>query len=85
MNEQPPRPRWLLAFITVTRAGVGIGDLSWEFVVDRLHHWPPTFVLAAWLLGAPIEELVRFFTQGRLQINVKRGEEPDEDPEKKES
>jgi hypothetical protein len=39
-------------------------------------------ILAFWLLGGPIEEMIRFFTGGRIQINV-RHDEPD-NPKKKE-
>jgi hypothetical protein len=66
--------RWVLRL----RALLGAAVVGWELAVDRLHHWPPTLILAFWLLGGPIEELVRFFTGGRIQINVR----PDDETEK---
>jgi hypothetical protein len=63
--------RWLkrLRFL------LGSGVLGWELVADKLRHWPPTFVLAVWLLGGPIEQLVQFFTAGRLQITMRQRED----------
>jgi hypothetical protein len=65
--------RWL----TRLRFVLGSGVLVWELQVDRLHHWPPTFVLAVWLLGGPVEQLVRFFTDGRIQIVQERAQRAD--------
>lgn len=64
---------WLTRF----RALVGTAILGWELPVEHARQWW-TLVLAAWLLGAPIEELVRLLTAGRLQINVKRDKDEDD-------
>lgn len=66
--------RWVLRL----RALLGSAVVGWELGVDRLQHWPPTLILAFWLLGGPIEEMIRFFTGGRLQINVHRDDSDDE-------
>ena len=66
---------WLLRL----RFLVGTGVLTWELAFD--HHdklW--AIVIAIWLLGAPIEELVAFLTHGKIQIehhttDPRRGEE----------
>lgn len=68
--------QWLVRL----RALLGAAVVGWELAVDHLQHWPPTLILAFWLLGGPIEEMVRFFTGGRLQINVRPGhDDEDED------
>jgi hypothetical protein len=65
---------WLTRF----RALLGAGILGWELPVEHAQQWW-TLVLAAWLLGAPLEELIRFLTAGRLQINVKSEKDKDDD------
>lgn len=62
----------------VWRMAVGTAALGWELQVDSLKHWP-LLIPVFWLLGAPLELLIRFFTSGRLQINVRREEEKDDD------
>lgn len=69
--------RWL----TRLRFLLGSGVLAWELAADNLRHWPPTFVLAVWLLGGPIEEIIRFLTAGRLQITMKSSEDEKPDVE----
>lgn len=75
MNENNS---WLVKL----RAVLGTGALAWSLGVDHLQHWPTEMVLVFWLLGAPLEELIRFFTEGRVQINVRdkkdEGDEGDE-------
>lgn len=66
--------RWVLRL----RALLGSAVVGWELGVDHLQHWPPTLIMAFWLMGGPIEEMIRFFTGGRLQINVHRDNDPDE-------
>lgn len=66
--------RWVLRL----RALLGSAVVGWELGVDRLQHWPPTLILAFWLLGGPIEEMIRLFTAGRLQINVRPDDTDDE-------
>lgn len=70
-------PLWLQGFRALVMTILGAGDLIWEFGVDRLHHWAPSFILALWLLGGPIDQLVTLLTSGRIQINV-RPKPPDE-------
>lgn len=70
-------------WLTIWRSILGAGLLAWELGVDQLRHWPPIFVFAFWLLGGPIEEIVRFVTSGRIQINV-RDSGKDEPPGKDE-
>lgn len=67
--------QWLVRL----RALLGSAVVAWELGVDHLQHWPPTLILAFWLLGGPVEELIRFLTAGRLQINVKQGAEAKDD------
>lgn len=74
MNRPAP---WL----TKLRALLGAGALSWEFGVDRLNHWPAVFVIVFWLLGGPVESLIKFLTAGRLEINVRKDPEPEEKDE----
>lgn len=76
MSGQRQRWPWVAPIIRLAQAAAGIGDLTWEFMVDHLHHWPPTFVLAFWLLGGPLEQLILFLTSGRVQINIRP---PDKD------
>lgn len=59
------------AWLVKLRAALGVAMIGWELGVNNLKTWPPIFVLAVWLLGGPVEELIRFLTAGRLQINVK--------------
>lgn len=66
-------------WLTRLRALVGIGVLAWELTAEQGKQWW-IFVLVVWLMGGPIEELIRLLTAGRLQINVGRDEE-DEDPD----
>lgn len=63
--------RWVLRL----RALLGSAVVGWELGADHLRHWPPTLILAFWLLGGPLEEMIRFFTGGRLQINVHQDDE----------
>ena len=67
--------RWL----TRLRALAGVGLLGWEAGVEHLQQWWAIF-LVVWLLGGPAEDVVRLITDGRLQINIRRGESS---PEKK--
>lgn len=72
--------RWL----TRLRALAGLGTLGWELGVEHGHQWW-IFILVLYLLGAPFEDLVRLFTSGRVQINIRKDEkdhpeEQDSDP-----
>lgn len=71
MNRPAP---WL----TKLRATLGAGAFAWELGVDHMHHWPAVFVVCFWLLGGPVEQLIQFFTSGRIQINVRRKDDEDE-------
>lgn len=67
MNRQDP---WL----TRLRFALGSAAFAWEVAVDRHDRWW-IIVVSLWLLGGPIEEIVRFLTAGRLQINMRRNED----------
>lgn len=69
-------------WLTLLRAIAGIGTLAWELPVERGHQWW-ILIFAAWLLGAPFEELVRLLTSGRIQIDMNKTPDPDPDPDPK--
>lgn len=56
-------------WLTRLRFLVGTGAFAWEVVWDK-HERLWVIVMAIWLLGAPIEDLVRLLTSGRVQIRV---------------
>lgn len=60
---------------------LGTGVLGWELGVDHLRHWPPTFILAVWLLGGPVAQVITFLTSGRIQIVVREPEKDENDDE----
>ena len=64
-------------WLTRLRFLVGTGAFAWEVVWDK-HERLWVVVMAIWLLGAPIEDLIRLLTEGRVQIRVPRKEEGDE-------
>lgn len=72
MNRPAP---WL----TKLRALLGAAAFAWELGVDHLNHWPAVFVIVFWLLGGPVEEIVKFFTAGRIQISVRDKDEENDD------
>jgi hypothetical protein len=63
-------------WLTRLRALLGTAVLAWELAAEHGTQWW-IFVLVVWLLGGPVEELIRLLTVGRLQIDVKR-DEPDD-------
>ena len=70
MSRQDP---WL----TRLRFLLGSAAFAWEVAADHHDRWW-IIVISLWLLGGPIEEIVRFLTAGRLQVSVKQNEEGDE-------
>jgi|HubBroStandDraft_6_1064221.scaffolds.fasta_scaffold1394509_2 hypothetical protein len=65
-------------WVTRLRALVGTGVLAWELGAEQGKQWW-IFVLVVWLMGGPIEELIRFLTAGRLQIDIDRDKDEDDD------
>lgn len=63
-------------WLTRLRALVGTGVLAWELAAEQGTQWW-IFVLVVWLMGGPIEELIRMFTAGRLQIQIRNKDDGD--------
>lgn len=74
-----PDDRWL----TRLRALSGSGTLLWELIADHGHQWF-VFIIAIWLLGGPLEQLITFLTAGRLNIEVRRVNEADDSHQEEE-
>ena len=65
-------------WLTRLRFLVGTGAFAWEVVWDK-HERLWVVVIAIWLLGAPIEDLIKLLTSGRIQIRIPRADDEKED------
>jgi hypothetical protein len=60
---------WMTRF----RAVLGAALAAWDAWYQHGRQWW-VWIISLYLLGAPLEELVRLFTSGRVQVNVRRDE-----------
>jgi hypothetical protein len=70
MTDERKIDPWILRL----RAVGGTGLLTWEAAFDPNQRWF-LYVISLWLLGAPLEEVVRLFTAGRIAITVRKNDD----------